>query len=287
MQLRHFSDIPTYHEAIRHFLVEDEVANGMLLGLLMSSRPRQGVRHKPYLSYLEDNQGLLLAAVMINPRRLLLSSHRAVPQAACKLLARDLHKNGRRVPTVFGPADMSGAFANAWATLTGFSLRPGLHQRLLELEQVVFPPTLPDGRLRPAILDDTEQIAQWTVDLQAEALPEGETDAASAQAIATRLISGGDLYLWENGEPVSMAARARPTLQTIAINLVYTPPEQRGHGYASACVAYLSQQLLDEGYERCTLFTDSTNRTSNHIYQDIGYRPIMDYAEYEFTRRDR
>jgi RimJ/RimL family protein N-acetyltransferase len=287
MQLRHFNDIPTYQEEVQPFLAEDEVANGMLLGMVMSTRPRQGVRHKPYLVYLEDNRGPLLAAAMLGPRRLLLSSHRAVPSSAFKLLARDLHQNGRRVPTVFGPADMSGAFAHSWATLTGFSLRPGLRQRLMELERVVFPPTLPGGRLRRAILDDGERISQWTVDFQAEALPEMETNAASAQAIANRLISGGDLFLWENGEPVSMAARARPTLQTIAINLVYTPPEQRGHGYASACVSCLSRQLLDGGFERCTLFTDSTNRTSNHIYQAIGYRPVMDYAEYDFTRRER
>jgi hypothetical protein len=84
-----------------------------------------------------------------------------------------------------------------------------------------------------------------------------------------------------------MASRARPTAYTIAINLVYTPPDQRGRGYASACVAHLSQRLLDSGYERCTLFTDATNRTSNHIYQEIGYRPVMEYAEYQFAMRER
>lgn len=286
MQLHHHSDVSTYQEIISPFLAADEVANGMLLGLLMSSRPRQGLRHKPYLAYIEDGQGILLAAAMLSPRRLLLSSHRAVPAAALKLLARELHQSGRRVPTVFGPADLSRSFANAWSTLTGFSPRPGLRQRLMELEQVIFPPNLPGGRLRLAILDDREQIAQWTADFQAETSPERDSDIVSAQAIAEQLISGGDLFVWEDGEPVSMAAKARPTSQTIAINLVYTPPSQREHGYASACVAHLSQRLLDEGYIRCTLFTDSANRTSNHIYQDIGFRPIMDYAEYQFIRRE-
>lgn len=286
MQLHHRSDVSTYQEIIWPFLAEDEVANGLLLGLLMSSRPRQGLRHKPYLAYIEDGQDVLLAAVMLSPRRLLLSSHRAVPTAALKLLARELQQSGRRVPTVFGPADLSRAFAHAWATLTGFSPRPALRQRLMELEQVVFPSTLPGGRLRPAILDDSEQIARWTADYQAETTPEMESDVAAAQTIANRLISSGDLYLWENEEPVSMASKARPTMQTVAINLVYTPPNQRGQGYASSCVAHLSRRLLDEGYVRCTLFTDSTNRTSNHIYQDIGFRPIMDYAEYQFIRRE-
>jgi predicted GNAT family acetyltransferase len=287
MQLRHFDDIYAYQQAIQPFLAEDEVANGMLLGMVLSSRPRQGVRHKPYLVCLDDSQGILLAAAMLTPRRLLLSSHRAVPAAALKLLARDLHQNGRRVPTVFGPADMAGAFANAWATATGFSPRPGLRQRLMQLEQVTFPPTLPTGHLRPALGNDLELIAQWTADFKAEALPDRERDLDTAQAIVTTLLTNGDVFLWENGGPVSMASRARPTLDTVAINLVYTPPEKRGRGFASACVAHLSQHLLDSGYSRCTLFTDSANHTSNHIYQNIGYRPVMDYAEYEFIRRDR
>jgi predicted GNAT family acetyltransferase len=287
MQLHHFSDVPAYKKEIQTFLAEDEVANGLLLGLLMSARPRQGMRHKPYLAYLEDNQGPLLAAAMLNPRRLLLSSHRAVPPSAMRSLAQHLHQNGRRVQSIFGPADMSGAFANAWAAKTGLSPRPGLRQRLMELEQVKFPSALPNGRLRLATEDDAERIAQWTVGFQTDSQPGSEPDIASAQTIAARLVANGDLFLWENGEPVSMASRARPTAYTIAINLVYTPPEQRGRGYASACVAHLCQWLLDNGYERCTLFTDTTNRTSNHIYQEIGYRPVMEYAEYEFTMRDR
>jgi predicted GNAT family acetyltransferase len=285
MQLRQFSDLHAYRVTVEPFLAEDETANSLLLGLLLSLRPRQGVRHKPYLVYVEDNQGPLAAAAMLNPRRLLLSSHRAVPAPAMRLLARDLQQSGRRVPTVFGPADMSRRFAHNWATATGLSLRAGLRQRLMELQAVAFPPTLPSGRLRPAILDDVICVAQWTVDFQTET--HSESDPEAAQAIANRLIHNGDLFLWENGGPVSMASRARPTACTIAINLVYTPPEQRGRGYASACVAHLSKQLLESGYERCTLFTDAANRTSNHIYQEIGYRPVMEYAEYEFTMRDR
>lgn len=52
------------------------------------------------------------------------------------------------------------------------------------------------------------------------------------------------------------------------------------HHYASACVAALSQLILDEGKEFCTLFTDLANPTSNHIYQQIGYRPVCDFAEF-------
>ena len=79
-----------------------------------------------------------------------------------------------------------------------------------------------------------------------------------------------------------MAAAARPTLHGITVNLVYTPPEHRGRGYASNCVAALSQRMLDGGYQFCTLFTNLANPTSNDIYQQIGYRQIADFNEYRF-----
>jgi predicted GNAT family acetyltransferase len=81
-----------------------------------------------------------------------------------------------------------------------------------------------------------------------------------------------------------MAGYAGPTPHGIRIGPVYTPPGQRGRGYASACVARLSQDMLDAGRTYCFLYTDLTNPTSNHIYQQIGYEPVCDVAEYRFTR---
>ena len=46
------------------------------------------------------------------------------------------------------------------------------------------------------------------------------------------------------------------------------------------------EQLLDEGFARCCLYTDLANPTSNKIYQAIGYRPVGDAAEYPFRPAD-
>jgi predicted GNAT family acetyltransferase len=88
-------------------------------------------------------------------------------------------------------------------------------------------------------------------------------------------------YSWENeGRPVSTALVAT-TSHGITVSLPH-PRELRNRGYASACVAALSQQLLDAGWHFCTLYTDLANPTSNSIYQRIGYRPVCDSAEYHF-----
>ena len=91
------------------------------------------------------------------------------------------------------------------------------------------------------------------------------------------------MFIWEDGgQPVCIAGFSGPTPHGIRIVSVYTPPELRGRGYASACTAALSQHLLDQGREFCFLFTDLSNPTSNHIYQEIGYRPVGDVDEYAF-----
>src|SRR5581483_201888 len=79
--------------------------------------------------------------------------------------------------------------------------------------------------------------------------------------------------VWEvDGEVVSMCGYGGPTPNGIRIGPVYTPPEHRGHGYASALTAEVSQHQLDAGRTFCFLYTDATNPTSNAIYERIGYR---------------
>ncbi len=86
---------------------------------------------------------------------------------------------------------------------------------------------------------------------------------------------------------VSLAAWGGPTPNGIRIGPVYTPPELRGHGYATALSAELSQRLLDGrlfagGRRFCFLYTDLANSTSNAIYERIGYRRVAESAEIVF-----
>ncbi|MCK5225013.1 hypothetical protein KAR04_09575 [Candidatus Calescamantes bacterium] len=80
----------------------------------------------------------------------------------------------------------------------------------------------------------------------------------------------------------SMAASARPTMNGVAVNFVYTPPEFRKNGYASSCVWALSKKLLRSDHSFCTLFTDLSNPTSNAIYKNIGYQQIDEFVMYKF-----
>jgi predicted GNAT family acetyltransferase len=99
------------------------------------------------------------------------------------------------------------------------------------------------------------------------------------------LARAGSLFLWEHERPVSMAGWAGRTEWGGRVNFVYTPPEHRYNGYATACVAALTRRLLDEGQTFCCLFADLSNPTANAIYQRIGYRAVCDLSDYILSAR--
>ena len=65
------------------------------------------------------------------------------------------------------------------------------------------------------------------------------------------------------------------------IGIVFTPPDQRGKGYASTCVAELTSQILESG-ERCMLYANLNNPIANHVYQQIGYEVVQETLQLEF-----
>jgi len=129
--------------------------------------------------------------------------------------------------------------------------------------------------------NDSALVTEWIKQFTQEALSPIEDE--QARQLAQASIDSNALYIWQDGEAVSMAKKTRPTPNGITVNLVYTPPQHRKRGYASSCVAALSQELLDSGYKFCSLYTDLANPTSNKIYMDIGYNPIADSVVYRFV----
>jgi uncharacterized protein len=79
-----------------------------------------------------------------------------------------------------------------------------------------------------------------------------------------------------------MAGKFRPFGKGISIGAVYTPPQNRRHGYATAVVSGLCRELLSSGYSYCALYTDLSNPTSNSIYKKIGFAEVCDSVMVSF-----
>jgi predicted GNAT family acetyltransferase len=184
------------------------------------------------------------------------------------------------VPGVIGPKGVSRAVTVRLAQASGKRCRLDQTLRLYELRKVDLPQP-PRGRLRTASAEDLEWIAAWWYAARREML--GREDPDETRQAAKNRLEDGDVFFWDDGGPVSMACKTRPTKTGISIGMVFTPTERRRRGYATACVGELSRKLLGEGRAFCALFADLANPISNRAYRRVGYRPIGDFEDYSFV----
>lgn len=278
MKLTIFADAGSFLSATGADLEQCEEENNLLLGVAAdASGGVSGAESGVFLATVRrDSGGLMAAAVMTPPHLLLLNRAEAValPPLSDAVRAARWH-----VPGVFGPAETTRVFAELWTSATG---RRGSLDTRMGLYVIRAVANLPaaGGFARPAVAADAEIVATWIAAFHREILSEEIAD--KAQETARRRIAAGEVLLWDDNGPRAMAASARRTATGVAINAVYTPPEWRGRGFATACVSQLTARLLAEGRAFCVLFADLENPVPNMIYRRIGYRQIAEFAEYRF-----
>jgi predicted GNAT family acetyltransferase len=288
MEIRHFQDPVIFQDAVLDYLILNEAENNLLLGILAGVIAGEYREREPYLALAEEEGLPRLVAMCTPPFPVLLSYEKTPPdEALISAVLDDLIATlGAGFSGFSGNKELSARFAAAWENLTGDRLQLKMAMRIYKLEQVQKVEGVP-GRMRPIAKHDLDLVREWYSGFNRDtAGEEPDPDHVELQVLRYAEADPGQrgLMLWElEGRPVSMAGYAGPTPHGIRIGAVYTPPELRRKGYASACTASLSQQLLDMGYEYCFLFTDLLNPTSNHIYQQIGYDPVCDVDRYDLA----
>jgi predicted GNAT family acetyltransferase len=281
-ELQTFPDAEGFLAAAGEALYENEPLHSLMIGVverLIRDLHFYG-EGDPYLAVVSEGGVPVLAATMTPPFGLLLSALREdggayIPMLVSELLDSDLH-----LPDVHAESRFAKQFAEEWETHTGETTEKIMEMRIYVLHQVT-PPQNVTGEFSQATLAEHELITEWLGGFEREALNE-ERAIDRLRKAAEGQIERGEWYLWwDDGKPRSMCLQSRPTRSGICVSGVYTPPELRGRGYASAGVAALSQHLLDEGYSFTSLFTDLSNPTSNSIYMKIGYQPLADFDRYK------
>jgi uncharacterized protein len=252
-----------------------EAENNLILGIAAFLKLYVGEpKVQPYFLSVEDGQKIVGAALMTPPRRVLITS---MPDLAVTLLADYLLAEGVSVAGVLGHKAEAKLFADYWTTKTGGSCRLKMSERIYLCENLILPTKL-SGQLRFATKDDEALLSIWCVQFCIDARIEDETIYFKAQL--PRKIADQSLFVLEHEEPLSMAALERETAHGIAISWVYTPPHLRKQGYATSCVAALTQRILDSSKKFCCLYADLANPESNSIYRKIGYHPVCDVQDW-------
>lgn len=273
MEVKVYPNADDFLQETQAVLLQNEAENNLILGLSLRIQNEPSFFTAPFLATVSDENGLALAAIRTPPHFLILYAAEDY-QAALQTLANYLQETNADLPGVIAPSELAEDFAKLWAEANRFGYRVGVYERIYELTEVV-PPKPSGGFLRQMAQEDSELVARWLQEFHHEAVR--NDPPVDYQAAAQRYLNNNYMYIWDDEQPVTMVATSRSTLHGICIGPVYTPPLFRGKGYASNCVAELSQKMLSSGRKFCCLFTDLSNPTSNSIYQKIGYKPLRDF----------
>ncbi len=253
------------------FLASDPVAHNVILTLLHARRAHP----EPGRYWIVDVEGRTGGVVFQSP---LHWSATVTPMSndAASAAVEAIVEDGVRLPGLTGEAATAASFAGSWTERARVAARPVRGQRIYEVGRVIAPnPT--GGRLRAATEADRSLLVAWLQEFQIE-IDETIGDAVAA---VDRRLPAGQLWIWDDGTPAAFAGLSEAVAGVVRIGPVYTPPDRRGHGFASALVATVSSAALAEGH-RCILYTDLDNPTSNSIYRATGYRAVSEALKYEF-----
>ena len=283
MKFNLYTNVHAFYKDTFDILMRHEAQNMIMLGnVIIGNEGKDKYEWRDPANWLmatvTDDTRICLTALMTPPHKLALyTTDNLIDDAAISCLIEGISKTSFILPGVMTEKKLAERFVQIYNK----EYEVEVEMRLFELLEVN--PDIPTfGRLRHATESDLYFLPYWLENFHSEIYEtahEAPTDIEKYQHRIQRLYVLAD----ESGIPVSIANVSREMPTACGIASVFTPPYFRGRGYASACVAMLSQQQLDKGFKSCVLYTDLANPTSNSIYMKIGYKPIADSLDIKFV----
>ena len=192
--------------------------------------------------------------------------------------------SGRAVTGLTGPHDQVAAARGA----LGASEREAAVEApeglfALDLPGLRVPDSLPARavRCRRPREEDIGLLAAWRAAYRREVLgePAGAANDEAARDDVRALHAAGSHFVLETpeqGAPVSYSAFNARLPEVVQVGGVWTPPDQRGRGYARAVVAGSLLEARAEGVARAVLFT--SNPAAQRAYEALGFRRVGEYG---------
>jgi GNAT superfamily N-acetyltransferase len=277
MKYTRYGTLSVFRDDWEPLLAQDEVVANLFFANLTGEDTRaQGL----WAGSIEGEGGLLLS-IRRGEYGMVLYHKGGVLADLCARLVKGLHDDDYWPELFIGPKETVGGFIRQVREQEGRKYEAIKDMRVYKLTGVK---PVPEAKGRFSRIDKVrDYLIDYDMAFQKIAL--NPMTREEAEEHIRGLIDGKKLYGWlVRDRYVYMALKARKTPHGQFVSLVYTPPEERGKGYATACVAALSRMLLREGNGYCGLFTDLSNPISNHIYMKMGYEPVCDFTLYKLRR---
>jgi len=288
MQFTPYTNPTAFHSATYDLLMQHEAQNIIPLGNIIighKGEDKTGWRNPAnwFMATVSNSTGILLTAIMTPPHNVALyATDNVINHAAIACMISGMADTP--IPGVLAEKTLAETFAKAYTATKGMKYEVAMDQRIYELTEVNL--QIPKiGTLRLLEERDMPFFPYWDSAFGAAGVYGTKTLQEPSDIDLYRYhLDTQKVYILEvDGIPVTMSGFSRAMQNVIGVGRVYTPPYYRGNGYATSCVAQVSQIALDKGFAKCVLYTDLANPTSNSIYQKIGYKPICDSYMLKFS----
>jgi len=287
MQFKQYTSVNDFYNATYTTLMRHEAQNMIPLGNVIighEGKDTNGWRNPAnwYMATVGNDSGIFLTAIMTPPHNIAIySTDNKINAAAMDVLLDGIADHP--IPGVLAEKTLALCFAKTYTNRKGMKFETVMDQCIYELTEVNHPPH--SGKIRLLEERDMTFYPYW-INAFFSAQTYGTTTMEIPHDLEDAYYRLGKkcIYCLEvNDTVVSIAGLNREMPNVIGVGPVYTPPYWRGKGYASSCVAQVSQLALERGFKKCVLYTDLANPTSNSIYQRIGYRAIADSLMLKFV----
>ncbi|CAF1228110.1 unnamed protein product [Adineta ricciae] len=281
-EVRKYDTVSAFLDDCKTYLMRNECENNLILGICNRNLNVPIDPEKSILVAAVNKSGTIISCAFTTSSKPALAVF--IPQLddAIKPLVDYFIRHGIQLEGLNGKTDVVNTFLQHYSKpmiqSTKILLNVVKTLRNIELVQ--------NSELELASMQDLSLLTTWIKNFQIDAglLPlwsDEKIQATTADRIQKKLVFV--LVINDERQFVSMAAIVRETDNLSFIGWVYTPPDLRNKGFASAVVYKLTDLILNTRQRHCALFTDEANPTSNKIYRNIGYEPVAEYLDICFS----
>ena len=289
MDYRHrvFDNLDRFSEHAVDFLLQDEAVNSILLSMIHdgSNTPSPAFVDELFLgSVVRSNRPDQPVFITARRKSLNLALYGSGEDELVACAVEGVVSSGVDLVGTIGPQKITESFTRRFCETTGMNAAIEMEQLIYRLDDLAEITTV-EGTLTRADQSSHQLLLAWMRGFSSDiGLQPGDKNGNEIDDRVVGMLAKGSAYLFVcDGRPVSIAIHSRSSRNGASISGVYTPPELRGRGYATACVSLLAKRLLDSGYKFCCLYTDASFPTSNRIYQRIGFRVVETSVVYRFA----
>jgi len=273
------------------FLLGQKELNNVFLGVIQIAG-RDG--RQAFFFHVLENDEVLVAAIHTPPNYLLFAAPIVKPELSLDFVVEKLAEMNYKLDGILCYQPHAQSFAEKWTKKFGFKPHLRMRQRLHLLKKVQWERLTnraTGGFLKAVSADDTSTIDKCVLWHMAflkdiDAIDAKTITEASARKGLMTMIDANRLFVWQTETEVLSMIAFKPTPpDSCRVVQVYTPPQNRQKGYATAMTAAFSEYLMTtRKYSCCLIVTDLANPISNSVYAKVGYEPIGEELwQYQFN----